>query len=102
MKRVIFSTSLAFMTGLVVAASLLFFYLRWRLSWSDSVHVAASASSHLATLRLLRAGDTNTAVKRLETSLSAEIIVLETMPQSDFVTGILSHAKEYRERVEAK
>jgi hypothetical protein len=96
MKRLVLYTSLSFVAGLLVAGSALFFYMRWRLVESDSVHAVFTASSYLSALAPLQAGDTNSAVRRLHVFLDGEIIALATMPQTEMVTGALGRVKYYR------
>jgi hypothetical protein len=96
MKRIVVRVILAFVGGVVVGGCIVFFWTRSILEWSDSVHVADSATWHLAALYSLRAGDTSNAISRLERGLDGEIVALGTMPHTEIVTGELHRVKIYR------
>jgi hypothetical protein len=96
MKRLVLYTSLSFVTGLLVAGIVLFYYSLRMQDRTRSIHASLTADSYLAILAPLQADDTNTAVRRLHVFLDGEILTLGTMPQTEMVTSTLSRVKYYR------
>jgi hypothetical protein len=79
-----------------------FYLLRSHMEQTSTIHAASSASSCLAALRPLRAGDTNGAIGSLELRLSADLVALVYMQdsvrgeQAKTVAGVLRHIRDYR------
>jgi hypothetical protein len=96
MKRFLITTSLSFVAGLLVASCIHFFFMRWRLGRSYSIHAASEAGICLQALNRLREGDTNRAISCLELRLYGDSLVLEAMPQSEIDTAMLVRVQQYQ------
>jgi hypothetical protein len=79
-----------------------FFLMLSHMEQASAIHAASSASSCLAALRPLRAGDTNRAIDSLELQLGGDLVALVYMQDSvrgeeaKTMAGVLRHIRDYR------
>ena len=85
---------LSCLAGVIVGGVGIYMLMRY---W-DSVAAAEGALSRLSALYALRQCGPEVAVSRLETRLTCDFLILQTMPQTEIVTNALAKMRQYRER----